>query len=92
VRKVLVLSVPSHKEEKSVPTDFDSEVDCATAIVEILVPPSEKTDQSADLREFPMVQQFCYPLCDDVIPCRLHTLFRIEVQPFPWTPPNSCSE
>jgi hypothetical protein len=56
------------------------------------VPPSEKTDQSADLREFPMVQQFCYPLCDDVIPCRLHTLFRIEVQPFPWTPPNSCSE
>jgi hypothetical protein len=88
VRKVLVLSVPSHKEEKCVLADFDSAVDCATAIVEIRVPPSEKTDQSADLREFPMVQQFCYRLCDNVILCRLHTLFRIEVQPCPWTPPN----
>jgi hypothetical protein len=53
----LVLSVPSHKPEKSVLADF-FEVDCACAIFEILVPPCNQMHHGRDLRAFPMVQFF----------------------------------
>ncbi len=62
MRKVLILSVPSDKEEKSALVDFATDVDCSSAVVEIRVPNLIKTEEHADFREFTMVKSIL--ICD----------------------------
>ena len=57
IRQVLVLSVPSHKEETSVLVNFVTDADSSSAVVEIRVPTSNETSGCADFREFAMVQK-----------------------------------
>jgi hypothetical protein len=56
IRQVLVLSVPSHKEETSVLVNFVTDADSSSAVVEIRVPTSNETNGCADFREFALVQ------------------------------------
>ena len=56
MRQVLVLSVPSHKEDTSVLVDFVTDAESSSAVVEIRVPTSNETNGCADFREFTMVQ------------------------------------
>ena len=88
VRKVLVLSVPSDQEEKSVLVDSGTDADCSSAVVEIRVPKSMETDQHADFREFAMVRAsvMCHQSRIAEILCRPFMLWRIKFQQSHWTP------
>jgi hypothetical protein len=52
----LILSVPSAKEEKSVPVEFGTDANCSFAIVPVQVPNTFQNEQHADFRDFAMVK------------------------------------